>query len=87
MCQFFYTKFYGEKNTFLQININDQRNMLDRPSGFRLSCHLRVELCSNVGGVADDGDDHGPLDGQLGDHQGGDEEAGMVNNEKWERVE
>ena len=38
--------------------------------------YLWVELCSNIGGVADDGDDHGPLDGQLGDHQGGDEETG-----------
>ena len=48
----------------------------DQVGCLSLGCHLRVELRRNVGGVADDSYHHGPLDGQLGDHQGGDEEAG-----------
>ena len=50
--------------------------MYERHSSVRRGSDLGVELGGDVGGVAEDGGDHGPLQRQLGDDQGGGEEAG-----------
>ena len=50
--------------------------MYERHSGEKRGLDLGVELGSNIGGVAEDGGHHRPLQCQLGDYPRGHKEAG-----------